>query len=158
VGCGGFTYDCCVADLPPSEDGLRPPTGLKAPGRRLWVAVAGLYVLTPAELEMLGQACRTSDELDRLEKAVRQLSDLTVRGSTGQPKAHPLLEEVRRHRVLLERLTGALNLPDEDEEVGLRPGQKHGRRAINARWKGHVPNGKLAELRAAEWGRDGEAS
>ena len=31
----------------------------------------------------------------------------------------------------------------------MRPGQKHGRRAINARWKGHVPNGKLAELRAA---------
>ena len=76
---------------------------------------------------------------------MRQLSELTVRGSTGQPKAHPLLEEVRRHRVLLERLTSALCLPDESEEVGLRPGQKHGRRAINARWKNHVPNGKLAD-------------
>jgi hypothetical protein len=50
---------------------LKPPTGLKAPGRGLWTAVAGPYVLTPAELEMLGQACRTADELDRLEKAVR---------------------------------------------------------------------------------------
>jgi hypothetical protein len=50
----------------------------------------------------------------------------------------------------LERLTSALNLPDEDQEVGLRPGQKHGRMAIQARWKGHVPaeSGKLAELRA----------
>jgi hypothetical protein len=137
---------------------MRPPTGLKAPGKRLWAAVATKYVLTPAELEMLGQACRTSDELDRLERAVRNLSDLTTAGSTGQLKPHPLLEEVRRHRLLLERLTGALNLPDEDEEVGVRPGQKHGRRAINARWKGHVPNAKLAELQAAEWGRDGEAS
>jgi hypothetical protein len=137
---------------------MRPPTGLKAPGKRLWAAVATKYVLTPAELEMLGQACRTSDELDRLERAVRNLSDLTTAGSTGQLKPHPLLEEVRRHRLLLERLTGALNLPDEDEEVGLRPGQKHGRRAINARWKGHVPNAKLAELQAGEWGRDGEAS
>ena len=109
--------------------------------------MADMYVLTASELAMLEQAARTVDEVDRLERAVRQLSDLTVRGSTGQPKAHPLLEEVRRHRVLLERLTSALCLPDESEEVGLRPGQKHGRRAINARWKNHVPNGKLAELK-----------
>lgn len=136
-----------MADPPSSEDGLRPPSGLKAPGKRLWASVADMYVLTASELAMLEQAARTVDEVDRLERAVRQLSDLTVRGSTGQPKAHPLLEEVRRHRVLLERLTSALCLPDESEEVGLRPGQKHGRRAINARWKNHVPNGKLAELR-----------
>jgi hypothetical protein len=129
-----------------AEDDVRPPAGLKAPGKRLWLSVIGRYVLTAAEVEMLGQACRTADELDRLECAVRQLSELTVRGSTGQPKAHPLLEEVRRHRVLLERLTGALCLPDEDEEVGLRPGQKHGKRAIEARWR-PVQNAKLAELR-----------
>jgi hypothetical protein len=29
------------------------------------------------------------------------------------------LEEVRRHRTLLERLTTALALPDEDQTVGL---------------------------------------
>ena len=102
------------------DSGLRPPTGLKAPGRRLWVAVAGLYVLTPAELQMLAEACRTADEVDRLEKAVRALPELVVSGSTGQPKAHPLLEEVRRYRLLLERLTTALNLPDQDEEVDTR--------------------------------------
>jgi hypothetical protein len=135
-----------VAD-PSSEDNVKPPTGLKAPGRQLWAAVATKYVLTPAELEMLGQACRTADELDRLERALRQLAELTVRGSTGQPKAHPLLEEVRRHRVLLERLTGALCLPNEDENIGLRPGQKHGQKAIIARWH-PVANGRLAELRA----------
>ena len=137
---------------------MRSPSGLKAPGRKLWLSVIGRYVLTAAEVEMLGQACRTADELDRLERAVRQLSELTVRGSTGQPKAHPLLEEVRRHRVLLERLTGALCLPDDDEEVGLRPGQKHARRAVQARWGAPLADGKLAELRAAKWGRGGEAS
>jgi hypothetical protein len=132
-----------------SDDDVEPPSGLEASGRKLWLSVIGKYVLTAAEVEMLGQACRTADELDRLERAVRALSDLVTTGSTGQLKPHPLLEEVRRHRLLLERLTGALNLPDADEEVGLRPGQKHGRRAINARWKGHVPtNGKIAELRA----------
>jgi len=126
----------------------RPPSGLKASGKRLWLSVADRYVLTAAEVEMLGQACRTADELDRLERAVRALPELTTAGSTGQIKPHPLFAEVRAHRLLLERLTGALNLPDEDQEVGLRPGQKHGRRAIQARWEGHVPNGKLAELRA----------
>jgi hypothetical protein len=101
-----------------SDDDVRPPTGLKAPGR--WGAVVGPYVLTPAELAMLGEACRTADELDRLEKAVRALPDLVTTGSTGQLKPHPLLEEVRRHRLLLERLTSALNLPDDTEEVGTR--------------------------------------
>jgi len=96
-----------------SDDDVRPPSGLKAPGRRLWTAVAGLYILTASEVEMLRQACRTADELDRLERAVRALPELTTTGSTGQLKPHPLLAEVRAHRQLLERLTTALNLPDD---------------------------------------------
>jgi hypothetical protein len=80
--------------------------------------------------------------------------------SRGQLKPHPLLAEVRAHRQLLERLTTALALPDEDQEVGLRPGARHARAAARGRWRERAaePNGKLAELRAAEWGRDGEAS
>ena len=66
---------------------------MKAPGRRLWLSVADKYVLTASEQEMLGQAFRTADELDRLERAVRALPELVVSGSTGQPKAHLLLEE-----------------------------------------------------------------
>jgi hypothetical protein len=91
---------------------------------------------------------------------VRALPELTVQGSTGQPKPHPLLAEVRAHRLLLERLTTALALPDEDEVSGMRPGPKHAQRAARGRWKdsNRVPNGKLAELRAAGWGRDGDAS
>ena len=49
---------------------------------------------------MLEQACRTADELDRLERAVRALPSLVVEGSTGQPRSHPLLAEVRAHRLL----------------------------------------------------------
>ena len=146
-----------AGQTPPDDDVLRPPSGLRAPGRKLWLSVATKYVLTAAELEMLAQACRTADELDRLERAVRALSDLTTTGSTGQLKPHPLLAEVRAHRLLLERLTKALALPDEDEESGMRPGAKHAQRAARGRWKDHVPNARLAELRAAEWGR-GEAS
>ena len=114
----------------------RPPSGLKTSGKRLWVAVAESFVLNPGELAMLEQACRTADELDRLERAVRALPELTTAGSTGQVKPHPLLAEVRAHRLLLERLTGSLNLPDEDEEgPGLRPAQRHAQRAARARWQ-----------------------
>ena len=91
-------------------------------------------MLSAGELEVLRQAVRTADECERLERAVRALPDLTTAGSVGQPKAHPLLEEVRRHRVLLERLCGSLNLPAEDEEQGLRPAQKHAQKAARARW------------------------
>ena len=135
----------------------RPPSGLKASGKRLWLSVADRYVLTAAEVEMLGQACRTADELDRLEKAVRELTELTTTGSTGQLKPHPLLAEVRADRTLLERLTTALCLPNEDQEVGLRPGQKHGQRAIRARWKEAnrvSTDSKLAELKAFGRGLD----
>jgi hypothetical protein len=69
----------------------RPPTGLRVSGKRLWLSVAEKYVLTAAEVEMLGQAARTADELDRLERAVRALPDLVTTGSTGQLKPHPLL-------------------------------------------------------------------
>jgi hypothetical protein len=147
-----------MVGLPSSEDDVRPPAGLKAAGKRLWLSVVGRYVLTAAEAAMLEQAARTADELDRLERAVRALPDLMTTGSTGQVRPHPLLAEVRAHRVLLERLTSALCLPAEDEEEGLRPGQKHGRKAIMARWH-PTQNGKLAELRAfGERARDGEAS
>jgi hypothetical protein len=147
-----------------SDDHVKPPPGLKASGRRLWAAVTGPYVLTPAEVEMLGQACRTADELDRLERAVRELSDLVTTGSTGQLKPHPLLAEVRAHRTLLERLTTALNLPDDTEEVGSRAGSRHARRAAEGRWRKKTDegNGKLAELRSAgvRWAGDvvGDAS
>jgi hypothetical protein len=97
--------------------------------------VADQYVLTAAEVEMLDQSCRTADELDRLERAVRALPELTTTGSTGQLKPHPLLAEVRAHRLLLERLTTALNLPDEDEDVGLRGrrGMRSGRLVVGGR-------------------------
>jgi hypothetical protein len=117
------------------DEPFKPPVGLKTPGKRLWAAVAEEYVLTPAELAVLAEACRTVDELDRLERAVRKLPELTTIGSMGQVRPHPLLNEVRLHRQLFERLANSLNLPDETEEVGLRPSQRHGQRAANARWR-----------------------
>ena len=129
---------------------LSAPSGLGAPGRRLWAAVAASYVLTPAEVSVLVEACRTADELDRLERALRRLPALTVSGSMGQPRAHPLLAEARAHRLLLERLTAALNLPDDDQEVGLRGSSRHARTAALGRWR--------LERDKRKGGQDGDAS
>ena len=62
----------------------RPPSGLRASGKRLWLSVVDKYVLTAAEVEMLGQAARTADELDRLERAVRALPELTTVGAQAR--------------------------------------------------------------------------
>jgi hypothetical protein len=117
------------------NDPPKAPTGLRAPGRRLWAEVVGPYILTPAELGVLTEACRTSDELDRLERELRALPTLTTTGSTGQLRGHPLLSEIRNHRALLERLMTGLNLPDDDQQVGTRATSRHARRAAQARWK-----------------------
>jgi hypothetical protein len=134
-----------------------PPEGLREPGVRLWTSVAGEFVLNAGELEILRQAVATADEIGSLEAELRA-SSLVVAGYSGQPRPNPLLKIIQDHRLLLRRLVDSLALPDEGEESGLRPGQRHARRAAVGRWKGHVPNGRLAELRAADWGRGGEAS
>jgi hypothetical protein len=111
-----------------------PPDGLGASGQQLWNAVTTPYVLMPTEVTILVECCRTADELDRLERAVRELPELTTRGSTGQLRPHPLLNEVRAHRQLLERLTEALNLPDDTQLIGDRAGSRRTRAATRARW------------------------
>jgi len=95
--------------------------------------VANKYILTPAELAMLAEAAQTADEVEWLERAVRPLPEFVTTGSAGQLQAHPLLGEVRAHRPLLERLTTALNLPDDSEKFGTRGSSQHARVAAQAR-------------------------
>jgi hypothetical protein len=136
-----------------------PPEGLGDPGVRLWTSIAGEFVLNAGELEILRQAVATADEIASLGAELRA-SSLVVAGYAGQPRPNPLLKIIQDHRLLLRRLVDSLALPDEGEEVGLRPGARHARTAARGRWgeRPAEPNGKLAELRAAEWGRGGEAS
>jgi hypothetical protein len=122
----------------------QPPAGLDASGKQLWESVVAVYVLTPSELSMLAEAARTSDELSRLEAALRDLPELTTTGSTRQLKPHPLLGEIRAHRQLLERLTTALALPNVDEQEGLNGAQRHARRAAIARWNREASSGEMA--------------
>jgi hypothetical protein len=142
-----------------SDESLKPPDDLETAGRRLWDSVAASFVLNAGEIEILRQAASTADEIALLESELRG-SSLVVAGYAGQPRPNPLLKIIQDHRLLLRRLVDSLALPDEGEESGLRPGQRHAQRAAQGRWRSKVPteNGKLAELRAADWSRNGEAS
>jgi hypothetical protein len=96
-----------------------PPKDLNAPGRRLWRAVLAEFDANPAEIQLFYELCRTTDELDVM---ATQLADesLTVAGSKGQPRPHPLLAEIRQHRRLVDQLVVDLGLPIESEVVGRR--------------------------------------
>ena len=70
-----------------------------------------------------------------------------VAGYSGQPRPNPLLKIIQDHRLLLGRLVDSLNLPDEDQESGLRPGARHAQTAARGRWKesNRVPSKALDE-------------
>ena len=96
------------------------PDGLREAGTTLWRRVRRDYELRPDEEQLLLAACRTLDEIDRLQAALEESSP-TVPGSRGQVRAHPLVRELRDHRLALKQLLGAsgIGLVDADEAAGL---------------------------------------
>lgn len=91
---------------------MSAPKGLNAAGKRLWTEMSAAYELDPGESALLLQACRTADELERLEVALVD-APMTVAGSTGQARPNPLLEETRRHRAALVALLKVLRTEPE---------------------------------------------
>jgi hypothetical protein len=73
------------------------PEHLAAAGREVWVQMQAAYLLDPNEERLLLEACRTADELERLQAALRKAKTLAA-GSMGQAKANPLFAELRLHR------------------------------------------------------------
>jgi len=124
---GRFTL-LCMGSSPP-----RAPAGLGDHGRKVWRDVVAKYVLDPGETAVLGELCRTLDELDRLNAAAA-VAPLSVPGSRGQETVNPLFAEVRAHRKTVELLQRALALPVEGERVG-SVRNPHRRAAVASRWR-----------------------
>jgi phage terminase small subunit len=117
-----------------------PPSDLAARGRgrRFWKRVVGEWDCSPAEFELLAEACRTLDELDALRRAVAK-QGATVAGSQGQPRAHPALAELRQGRGELRRLLEALGIPAPLAAAAEGQGvvsltSRRAQRAARARW------------------------
>jgi len=113
--------------------GFDPEEGIVVGGKALWRNVTGTYVLDPAETALLHELWRTADELDALTTAMAGKSPL-VEGSQGQPRANPLLAEIRQHRKLAETLAVSLALPVDGETIGTRR-SSNARKAAHARWR-----------------------
>lgn len=111
----------------------KPPSRLTRSARDLWDGVTSKWDLRPDELRLLEDACKEASLIDRIERELG--SDLLTAGSTGQVRAHPLLGEVRQHRVALSQLLSRLNLPDADADGRAQDARtRHARLAAVARW------------------------
>lgn len=111
----------------------RAPSGLGVAGRRFWRSMVGVYEFSPAELEVLRQACRVVDVLARVDEALAA-DDVVSYGSRGQPVRHPLLEPSADQRALLDQLLRSLALPMPDEVEGSRRAPQQ-QAAAQARWR-----------------------
>ena len=112
------------------------PKGLDKRGRRFWRDVLRSYELQADELLVLESASKTLDLIARIEEELAD-SPLTVKGSMGQQREHPLLSEVRQQRALLAQHVRQLALPDVDNLTNIARGQARstaGRALASARW------------------------
>jgi hypothetical protein len=122
------------------------PQGLSAASRRLWRQVTEEFELTRGEMLIFRALCRTSDELAQLEKLadeVLEAGEAFHENSAGAIRPHPVFEEIRRHRALLERHAAALNLSYPGDDSGTKSADKppslasvRARKAAQARWGG----------------------
>lgn len=110
------------------------PEGLGPHGCAFWAEVTSTARLAPHKARLLFEACREIDLIAELEAARGELG-LIVEGSTGQPRIHPAVPELRLHRATLKVLVAELGLSDEavDAPKSSRRSES-ARAAARARW------------------------
>lgn len=129
TGKTGITLDDVRRACPPG-----PPPTLGDAGRRLWADIRLEWDLRPDEERMLLAACSTADELERMEGALAE-ADPVVRGSKGQDRAHPLIAEVRAHRLALRAFLDAIGIADDPSSRDDAAQRSHaGRQLARQRW------------------------
>jgi phage terminase small subunit len=109
---------------------MQAPT-LGPDGQAFWDEIVGVYGLSPAEMRLLSQVCKTLDILTGLDAAIAT-DGVMITGSKGQMVCNPAITEARGQRVTLHRLIAALAIPDADGKT--------------------VPTARTAATRA-EWAR-----
>lgn len=92
----------------------RTPTGLDAPGRKLWASIVADFELAEHELAQLEEAARTRDLVGRLRDELDG-SPLMLESSQGM-RLHPAVAELRQQRLTLARLLATLGVPGLEED------------------------------------------
>lgn len=111
---------------------VAPPMTLGTEGVKVWTAITDTYTLRADELATLEDACELTDMIAALSKAWSdEGKPLTTKGSMGQLVTHPLISEIRTHRMARNALWRQLKLPDADAGA-TRPNQQ--RSAAQSRW------------------------
>jgi phage terminase small subunit len=123
----------------PQKERPKPerPGGLDDRGGRFWQQAVDQYGMTPTEVEILTEVCRTMDSLDSLATMVAE-DGPKVTGASGQVAVHPAITASTGLRVTLHRLLCALGLPDSDGQTLGSVQTTHARTAAAARWEGHT--------------------
>ena len=85
----------------------------------LWASITRVYDLSPGEVATLRQAARVADLLARID-AELAAGPVTVEGSMGQLRSHPLLQVSADQRRVFDGLLRSLALPFPAEEQGRR--------------------------------------
>jgi hypothetical protein len=106
----------------------RKPANLGVEGARLWAEVVSEMaddgvIPTSAERRYLEDACRTADSITEMEAALLGQPRI-VKGSQQQPVAHPLIAEIRQHRVTLSGLLARVKLFAEDDQTATGSGSR----------------------------------
>jgi hypothetical protein len=80
-------------------------------GTKLWESIHLQHpAMSEAERELVVEACRIADRLERLDYICRMESPV-IESRTG-PIAHPALAEARQQQNLLKQIIAALRIPD----------------------------------------------
>ncbi len=94
---------------------VRAPTGLKAPGRRLWDAVSETFEMAEHEAAQLAEACFVRDRIDQLRRRVD--TDGLMIGSSQGLRLHPGIAEIRAQQLTLARILATLGVPSLEEDA-----------------------------------------
>ncbi|MFD6860552.1 hypothetical protein ACFWCF_24835 [Rhodococcus sp. NPDC060090] len=78
-----------------------------------------MYELAEHELQVLREAVRTVDQIDRLHAIVE--ADGVMQESPQGRRVHPAVAEMRQQRIVLARLLAALKIPDTDAGQSAAP-------------------------------------
>lgn len=110
---------------------MTEPARLGPRGSALWSAVTGSHTLAAAELEILTEACRCADRLERLDQQLTgddmawlDLEKMRSDEHEYRVTVDAALSEARQQQNILKQLVASLRLPDEAS--GKRPQRRPG--------------------------------